>query len=130
MARLLADEDLPRAVSVRLRALGHDVLTVLGAGLANLGTPDSPILAYASERGLAWHFGHHSTFRLECLGTRRFRVTEVAPDLSIRQRITGYAHDTGGVVSTREPDLSLNQAAVFWRLLADFAHKILTAEDR
>src|SRR4051812_34388281 len=51
MARLLADEDLPRAVTLRLRALGHDVLTVLEAGLANVGTPDSPILAYASERG-------------------------------------------------------------------------------
>ena len=47
MASLYADEQFPREVSVRLRAMGHDVLTVQEAGNANLGIPDENVLAFA-----------------------------------------------------------------------------------
>ncbi|MCD8486070.1 MAG: DUF5615 family PIN-like protein [Desertifilum sp.] len=47
MARLYADEQFPRAVSERLRTIGHDVLTVQEAGNANLGISDEAVLAFA-----------------------------------------------------------------------------------
>ncbi len=47
MARLYADEQFPRKVSEFLRTMGHDVLTVLEAGNANLGIPDEDVLAFA-----------------------------------------------------------------------------------
>ena len=47
MARLYTDEQFPREVSVLLRELGHDVLTVQEAGKANLGIPDYEVLAFA-----------------------------------------------------------------------------------
>ena len=47
MARLYADEQFPKKVSEKLRAIGHDVLTVQEAGNANLGIPDDEVLAFA-----------------------------------------------------------------------------------
>ena len=47
MARLLADEDFPRPVSLHLRSLGHDVELAVETGLANRGTEDVDLLAYA-----------------------------------------------------------------------------------
>jgi hypothetical protein len=53
MARLYADEDVPRRVVERLRALRHDVLTALEAGHANQSVPDADVLAEATRLGRA-----------------------------------------------------------------------------
>ena len=53
MARLYADEDIPRSVSVRLRELGHDVLTVREAGKDGRGIPDDQVLSFAHSEGRA-----------------------------------------------------------------------------
>ncbi|MDB5356683.1 MAG: hypothetical protein JWN24_3136 [Phycisphaerales bacterium] len=47
MARFYSDEDFPLKAVLHLRGLGHDVLTVQESGLANRGTPDSDVLAFA-----------------------------------------------------------------------------------
>jgi hypothetical protein len=49
MAALFADEDFPFPAVRALRALGHDVLTTLEAGLAGVGTDDPEILAAATR---------------------------------------------------------------------------------
>jgi hypothetical protein len=51
MARRYADEDVPRPLVDRLRALGHDVLTVLEDGQANQSVPDADLLARATSLG-------------------------------------------------------------------------------
>jgi hypothetical protein len=49
MASLYADENFPFPVVVRLRALGHDVLTALEDGRAGQKIPDPDVLARATE---------------------------------------------------------------------------------
>ena len=51
MARFYADENFSYAVVKRLRALGHDLLTVQEAG--EQGGDDSRVLAYATSSGRA-----------------------------------------------------------------------------
>ncbi len=53
MAALYANENFPRQVVERLRALGHDVLTTQEAGNADRAIPDDAVLAFAVERGRA-----------------------------------------------------------------------------
>jgi predicted nuclease of predicted toxin-antitoxin system len=53
MARLYANENFPRQVVLALRALGHDVLTVVEAGQANQRVPDDQVLAFAIANGRA-----------------------------------------------------------------------------
>lgn len=53
MARLYADEDVPRPLVEHLRALGHDVLTALEAGQANQSVQDPDVLAQATSLGRA-----------------------------------------------------------------------------
>ena len=53
MARLYTDEDVPRSVSLRLRELGHDVLTVREAGKDGQGVPDDEVLSHAHSAGRA-----------------------------------------------------------------------------
>ncbi len=53
MARLLADENVPRRLVEALRERGHDVLTAQDAGLANRALPDADLLARASQEGRA-----------------------------------------------------------------------------
>jgi predicted nuclease of predicted toxin-antitoxin system len=53
MARLYADEDVPRPLVEQLRALGHDVLTALEAGQANQSVQDANVLAQATSLGRA-----------------------------------------------------------------------------
>lgn len=48
MARLFADENFRHPVVVILRSLGHDVLTIQEAGLANRRFPDTAVLAEAA----------------------------------------------------------------------------------
>jgi hypothetical protein len=49
MARLFADENFPLPVVDELRQLGHDVLTIQEAGLANQRFPDDAVLDFAKE---------------------------------------------------------------------------------
>jgi predicted nuclease of predicted toxin-antitoxin system len=53
VAYLYIDEDVPRSVAVRLRELGHDVLTVREAGKDGQSIPDDEVLAFAREQGRA-----------------------------------------------------------------------------
>lgn len=48
-----ADENFPLRIVEHLRTLGHDVLTALEDGRANLGIPDEDVLARATELGRA-----------------------------------------------------------------------------
>ena len=47
MARLFADENFPLPVARELRQLGHDVLTIFEAGLANQSVADDAVLSFA-----------------------------------------------------------------------------------
>ena len=47
MVRLYSNENFPLAVVQRLRALGHDVLTIQETGRANEALPDAEVLAFA-----------------------------------------------------------------------------------
>lgn len=53
MAALYSNENFPWQVVSELRARGHDVLTSLDAGQANLGIPDDQVLAFATAQGRA-----------------------------------------------------------------------------
>lgn len=53
MARFLADENVPQPVVEELRRLGHDVVTLLDLGRANLRLPDEEVLALAVDDGRA-----------------------------------------------------------------------------
>ena len=48
MARFYSNENFPLQVVRALRQLGHDVLTSLDAGKANVSVPDREVLAYAA----------------------------------------------------------------------------------
>src|SRR5690349_12402469 len=47
MARLYANENFPYPVVVKLRELGHDVVTIQETGKGNQGIPDPDVLALA-----------------------------------------------------------------------------------
>ena len=49
MARLYSNENFPLPVVERLRALGHDVLTIQEAGKADQALPDYEVLALATR---------------------------------------------------------------------------------
>jgi predicted nuclease of predicted toxin-antitoxin system len=53
MASFYADEQFPKATTIVLRSLGHDVLTVQEAGNANQKIPDEDVLAFATDRDRA-----------------------------------------------------------------------------
>lgn len=54
MASFLADEDFDHRIATRLRAFGHDVLTLAVLGLAGKRLPDDQVLATAAA-------GHRAT---------------------------------------------------------------------
>ncbi|HFD38550.1 MAG TPA: hypothetical protein ENJ31_01685 [Anaerolineae bacterium] len=49
MARLYADENFPFPAVRELRRLGHDVLTIQEAGMADQAMPDQDVLGMASK---------------------------------------------------------------------------------
>ena len=53
MARLYSNENFPLPVVLELRRLGHDVVTIQEAGLANQQLPDAQVLAEATADGRA-----------------------------------------------------------------------------
>jgi Domain of unknown function (DUF5615) len=65
-ARFYSNENIPLQVVLRLRELGHDVLTSFEAGNANIAMPDEEVLAFASAEGrmLISHNRKHRTSRV------------------------------------------------------------------
>ena len=57
MALFLADEDFDHRIATRLRALGHDILTLAVLGLAGRRLPDEQVLATATveKRAILTH---------------------------------------------------------------------------
>ena len=53
MAQLYSNENFPLRAVKALRRLGHDVLTSMETGKANLRIPDDAALAYATSLGRA-----------------------------------------------------------------------------
>ena len=53
MARLYSNENFPLPVVARLRALGHDVLTVQESGKADQALADDKVLEFAVAEGRA-----------------------------------------------------------------------------
>lgn len=53
MARLFADENFPLPVVQELRSLGHDVVTIQEAGMAERGVSDADVLTHAASGGRA-----------------------------------------------------------------------------
>lgn len=49
MASLYSNENFPLPVVEKLRALGHDVVTIQEAGKADQAMPDKEVLAYATR---------------------------------------------------------------------------------
>ena len=53
MARLYSNENFPLPVVERLRALGHDVLTIQETGKADQALPDDEVLKFATNENRA-----------------------------------------------------------------------------
>ena len=53
MARLYSNENFPLPVVLRLRELGHEVLTIQEADKADQALPDKDVLAQATSEGRA-----------------------------------------------------------------------------
>jgi len=53
MARLYSNENFPLPVVERLRALGHDVLTIQETGKADQALPDDEVLKFATKENRA-----------------------------------------------------------------------------
>ena len=53
MARLYSNENFPLPVVEKLRALGHEVLTIQETGKADQALPDEEVLAFAIREGRA-----------------------------------------------------------------------------
>jgi hypothetical protein len=53
MAGLYSNENFPLPVVQRLRALGHDVLTIQETGKADQALPDKEVLTFAAQEGRA-----------------------------------------------------------------------------
>ena len=85
MADLYADEDFPQPVVERLRALGHDVLTVGDDGRAGQAVSDVDVLARAAALGRAVLTHNRDDFR-------KLHATD--------------ANHAGIVTATRDADLS------------------------
>jgi hypothetical protein len=75
-----------------------------------------------------WKFQPDSRIDFKWLRNQAFRITEVAPDLTVRQRLIGYPGRHAGIVSTHEPDLTFDQARVYDAALTTIAERIQDAE--
>ena len=53
MARLFADENFPLPVVEELRHLGHNVVTIQDAGMAERGVSDADVLAHSTSEARA-----------------------------------------------------------------------------
>lgn len=91
MAALFADENVPMALVLALRAFGHDVLTALEAGRANQRIPDLEVLVHASGLNRAVLTANRADFRrLHRLSTAHAGIVAFSmdPDVAaLAQRI-------------------------------------------
>ena len=102
MARLYADENVPQRLTETLRALGHDVLTALDDGRANLGIPDPDVLARAVALGRAVVTGNRRDFhQLHRRAPDHAGIITYTDDPKERAGLPARIHDAIGA----EPDL-------------------------
>ncbi len=65
MAKFYSNENFDKSVIIRLREIGHDVLTTLEAGKANQGIPDEAVLMFAiSEKRIVLTFNRKDFIKL------------------------------------------------------------------
>lgn len=85
MARLYANENFPREVVEALRALGHDVLTVLEAGNAGQGVSDEEVLVFAAAQGrTAITLNHRDFIRLHLRQPEHAGIIVCTQDIDTR----------------------------------------------
>jgi hypothetical protein len=110
--RLLADEDFPLPTVLRLRELGHDVVTAREAGIDNDETPDDQVLIVSTnlERALLTHNRKHFR-RLHRTNPQHRGIiicTRDAHFLRLAQRIhdaiSGHPELHGELISIVKPD--------------------------
>lgn len=76
MARLFADENFPLPVVTELRHLGHDVLTIQEAGMANQQMADEALLALAtSQKRAVLTLNRKHFVRLHNVGAKHAGIT-------------------------------------------------------
>lgn len=84
MARLYSNENVALRLVTALRSRGHDVLTSLDAGNANLGIPDSEVLAYAHEHRRVVLTGNRLDFhRLHLKGSDHSGIVTFTDDADL-----------------------------------------------
>ena len=113
MALLFADENFPLPAVRRLRALAHDVLTAVEAGMVNKSVPDEIVLEYATRLGRSvLTFDWDDFLRLHNRGTTHAGIvaceadTPLDPDglaARIDAAIAPYASLAGRFVEVRMP---------------------------
>ena len=92
MAKLYADEGFSSKVSLLLRDLGHDVLTVQEAGQANQRIPDEAVLAFAIGQDRAVLTVNRADFiRLHKQNSNHAGIIVCTEDLN-RQRLCDRIH--------------------------------------
>lgn len=91
MARFYSNENTPLPVVAELRRLGHDVLTSLDAGNANVSVPDADVLAFAARESRIL-LTHNRRDLIRSTLTKRRRATTAsrsAPEAFRRKLSTG-----------------------------------------
>jgi hypothetical protein len=103
--RLLADEDFPLPSVLRLRELGHDVVTALEAGVANEETPDARLLELATnlQRALLTHNRRHFR-RLHAAHPQHAGMILCTRDPNFAQ-LAQRVHDACGAASSLDGQL-------------------------
>jgi hypothetical protein len=87
MARLFADENFPLLVVLALRQLGHDVLTIQEAGMANQSIDDEVVLAFAhNDRRAVLTINRKHFVRLHNAGLEHSGVIVCALDIDFERQ--------------------------------------------
>jgi hypothetical protein len=91
---------------------------------------DKALVAFLTPE---WGFQPGNRHDVEWIGARNFRITEVRPDLTVVQTVSGYVPERGimgrvGVVSMRNPVLTLEQARVYDQAVRRFDERLNAAE--
>lgn len=114
MASLLADENLPSLVSLELTRLGHDVLTMLQAGLAGQAISDEEVLRLATTMNRCVLTLNHKDFiRLHAVNASHSGIIVCTFDKDftmlanrIHQTIVEANGLTGRLLRVQKPNLS------------------------
>ncbi|WP_346290855.1 DUF5615 family PIN-like protein [Sphaerothrix gracilis] len=114
MTSFYADEGFSKKVSLLLRKLGHNVLTVQEAGQANQRIPDQQVLDFASRQGRAVLTVNRADFiRLHKQNSNHAGIVVCTEDLD-RQRLANRIHDavsevadlTGKLIRINRPSIT------------------------